>query len=67
MIVSFIFSLLGTFLFMKILKKIKVKNSIFIPLVGIMLGNIIDSITTFLHINTILFKVLPLGFRVIFL
>ncbi|APQ95255.1 ABC transporter permease [Clostridium botulinum] len=47
MIVSFIFSLLGTFLFMKILKKIKVKNSIFIPLVGIMLGNIIDSITTF--------------------
>ncbi|MHB9900390.1 ABC transporter permease [Clostridium botulinum] len=47
MIVSFIFSLLGTFSFMKILKKIKVKNSIFIPLVGIMLGNIIDSITTF--------------------
>lgn len=47
MIVSFIFSLLGTFLFMKILKKIKIKNSIFIPLVGIMLGNIIDSITTF--------------------
>lgn len=47
MIVSFIFSLLGTFLFMKILKKIKVKNSIFIPLVGIMLGNIIDSIITF--------------------
>ncbi|AJD32113.1 ABC transporter permease [Clostridium sporogenes] len=47
MIVSFIFSLLGTFLFMKILKKIKAKNSIFIPLVGIMLGNIIDSITTF--------------------
>lgn len=67
MIVSFIFSLLGTFLFMKILKKIKVKNSIFIPLVGIMLGNIIDSITTFLHINMILFKVLPLGFKVIFL
>ncbi len=66
MIVSFIFSLLGTFLFMKILKKIKVKNSIFIPLVGIMLGNIIDSITTFLHINMILFKVLPLGFKVIF-
>ena len=47
MIVSFIFSLLGTFFFMKILKKIKVKNSIFIPLIGIMLGNIIDSITTF--------------------
>ncbi|GAA0122588.1 MAG: ABC transporter permease [Clostridium argentinense] len=47
MIVSFIFALSGTFLFMKILKRIKYKNTIFIPLVGIMFGNIIDSITTF--------------------
>lgn len=47
MLVSFIFALAGTFLFMKILKNIKFKNSVFIPLVGIMLGNIIDSITTF--------------------
>lgn len=47
MIVSFIFALAGTVLFMKILKRIKYKNAIFIPLVGIMLGNIIDSITTF--------------------
>lgn len=47
MIVSFIFALAGTFLFMKILEKIKYKNAVFIPLVGIMLGNIIDSITTF--------------------
>lgn len=47
MLVSFIFALAGTFLFLKIMKRIKFKNSIFIPLVGIMLGNIIDSITTF--------------------
>jgi iron complex transport system permease protein len=47
MILSFIFALGGTFLFMNIMKKIKFKNTIFIPLVGIMLGNIIDSITTF--------------------
>lgn len=47
MLISFIFALAGTFLFMKILKKVKYKNAIFIPLVGIMLGNIIDSITTF--------------------
>ena len=32
---------------MKILDRIKFKNTIFIPLVGIMLGNIIDSVTTF--------------------
>ncbi|MBU5484666.1 ABC transporter permease [Clostridium sp. MSJ-11] len=47
MLISFVFSLAGTILFMKILKSIKYKNAVFIPLVGIMLGNIIDSIATF--------------------
>ncbi len=45
--IAFIFALGGTFLFMFILRKIKGKNVIVIPLVGIMLGNLIDSITTF--------------------
>lgn len=45
--VAFIFALAGTFIFMKILERIKFKNAIFIPLVGIMFGNIIGSITTF--------------------
>lgn len=48
MITAFIFALLGTFVFMKILKKIKMKNVIFIPLVGIMVGNVIGSITEFI-------------------
>lgn len=48
MIVSFICALIGTFLFMKILKKIKMKNIIFIPLVGIMVGNVIGSLTEFI-------------------
>lgn len=48
MIISFIFSVLGTFVFMNILKKIKVKNIIFVPLVGIMLGNVIGSVTQFI-------------------
>ncbi|MEN1938097.1 ABC transporter permease [Paenibacillus sp. 102] len=47
MIVAFVFALAGTFLFMQILKRIKFKDTIFIPLVGIMFGNIISSITTF--------------------
>lgn len=46
-LVAFAFALLGTFLFMKILEKVKFKDAIFIPLVGIMFGNIIGSITTF--------------------
>ncbi|MHA0856893.1 ABC transporter permease [Paenibacillus sp. CMAA1364] len=47
MLVSFLFALLGTFIFMKILDKVKYKDAIFIPLVGIMFGNVVGSITTF--------------------
>lgn len=47
MILAFVFALLGTFIFMKILDKVKFKDAVFIPLVGLMFGNIITSITTF--------------------
>lgn len=48
MLISFIFALGGSFLFMVILKKIKYKNAVIVPLLGIMLGSIIDSMATFL-------------------
>ncbi|GAA0419803.1 MAG: ABC transporter permease [Bacillota bacterium] len=48
MLVSFAFALLGTFAFMKILEKIKFKDAIFIPLIGLMFGNIISSMSTFI-------------------
>lgn len=47
-LISFLSALLGTFVFMTILKNIRVKNSIFVPLIGIIFGNVIGSITTFL-------------------
>lgn len=47
MAVSFVFAMAGTFAFMAILGRIKPRNIIVIPLVGIMLGNLIDSVTTF--------------------
>lgn len=47
MLVAFVFALAGTFLFMNILERIKFKDAIFIPLVGLMFGNILSSITTF--------------------
>lgn len=47
MLVSFAFALVGTFIFMKILEKIKFKDAVFIPLVGLMFGSIINSISTF--------------------
>jgi len=45
--ISFAFALLGTFIFMKILENIKFKDPVFIPLVGLMFGSIIESLATF--------------------
>ena len=47
MTVAFIFALFGTMLFMKVLSKMKIKNVVMIPLIGIMLGNVVNSITSF--------------------
>ena len=47
MIVSFVCAALGTVLFMKMIKMIKIKNIVFVPLIGMMLGKIVGSITTF--------------------
>lgn len=47
MLVAFGFALVGTWVFMKILDRIKFKDTIFIPLVGLMFGNIVSSVTTF--------------------
>lgn len=47
MSVAFLFALGGTFLFMKILDHIRYKDTVFVPLVGLMLGNIISSLATF--------------------
>lgn len=42
------FALFGTFIFMHILRKIKFKDPIFIPLIGLMFGGIIGSLGTFI-------------------
>ncbi|MGN1400526.1 MAG: ABC transporter permease [Bacillus sp. (in: firmicutes)] len=44
---SFAFALIGTLIFMQLLERIKFKDVIFVPLIGIMYGNILSSITTF--------------------
>ncbi len=47
LLVAFAFAMAGTFLFMQILDRIKFKDVVFIPLVGLMLGNVLSSVTTF--------------------
>lgn len=44
--IAFAFALAGTFLFVRIIERIKFKNATFIPLVGLMFGNIVSSATT---------------------
>ncbi|QWU80036.1 enterochelin ABC transporter CeuBCDE, permease protein [Campylobacter novaezeelandiae] len=46
-LIACIFTMLGSIVFIQILRKIKFKDSIFIPLVGLMFGGIINSLTTF--------------------
>ncbi|MDN4066281.1 ABC transporter permease [Paenibacillus vini] len=47
MSIAFVFALLGTYIFMAILNRVKYKDTIFIPLVGLMFGGIVSSATTF--------------------
>lgn len=47
-IFSFTFALIGMMVFMRLLDSIKFKDVIFVPLIGIMYGNIIGAISTFL-------------------
>ena len=51
MLTAFIFSVFGTMIFMKMIKAIKLKNIIFVPLVGMMLGKVIGSITSFISLK----------------
>ncbi len=48
MSIAFIFSLAGNLLFMRILDRIKFNDTIYIPLVGLMLGSIVSSLATFM-------------------
>lgn len=47
-LISFVFALAGTYIFMKFIRTLKFKDAIFIPLIGIMCGNIVGAMTTFL-------------------
>ena len=52
MLSAFIFALISTTIFMLFIQKIKIKNTIFIPLIGLMVGGILDALTTFISYQT---------------
>ncbi len=45
---SFVFAILGTWIFVWFIQRIQFKDSIMVPLIGIMFGNIIGGITSFI-------------------
>ncbi|MCA9859558.1 MAG: ABC transporter permease [Thermomicrobiales bacterium] len=47
MLVASCFALMGTFVFLAILRQIPLRSPLMVPLIGIMLGGIISSVTTF--------------------
>ncbi|REC50214.1 ABC transporter permease [Chryseobacterium pennipullorum] len=48
---AFVFTLLTTLVFLKMIRHIRFRNVIFIPLAGLMFGGIINSVTTFFAVN----------------
>ena len=61
--IAFIFALSGTLLFLALIRLLPSKNQVMVPLVGVMFGNILGSIATFLPINTNWFKICLLGYK----
>lgn len=46
--IAFLIAILGNLIFVGILKKVKFKNNLIVPLIGMMIGNVITSITSFI-------------------
>ncbi|MGL5964511.1 MAG: iron chelate uptake ABC transporter family permease subunit, partial [Fusobacteriaceae bacterium] len=47
MLIATIFSIAGTFLFLGIIRKIKVKDNALVPLIGMMISGVLSSLTMF--------------------
>lgn len=57
-IFAFVFALLSSMLFVFMINKIKFKNIIYIPLIGLMYGGLLGSVTSFIAYETDLLQVL---------
>ncbi|MHD0398382.1 ABC transporter permease [Staphylococcus simulans] len=52
LVFAIVLSIGGTFFFMKLIQIIRFKDVIFVPLLGIMIGGIVSSLTTFVALRT---------------
>ncbi len=58
MIVAIVFAFFGTLVFFAFLRRVTLKSSLIVPIVGIMLGAVVGAVTTFLAVEFNLLQVL---------
>lgn len=58
MVVAIVFAFIGTLVFFAFLRRVTLKSSLIVPIVGIMLGAVVSAITTFLALRFDLLQVL---------
>lgn len=63
MVIAVVFAFGGTMVFFLFLRKVALRSSLVVPLVGIMLGAVISSVTTFLAIGNNLLQTLGVWFQ----
>lgn len=62
MIVAIIFAFLGTMVFFAFLRRVALKSSLVVPIIGIMLGAVVSSISTFFALQTDMLQSLGIWF-----
>ncbi|MDO4928970.1 MAG: iron chelate uptake ABC transporter family permease subunit [Corynebacterium sp.] len=63
MVVAVFFSFIGTMIFFAFLRKVSLRSSIVVPIVGIMLGAVVSSISTFFALQTNMLQSLGIWFQ----
>src|SRR5699024_4401029 len=62
MIVAIVFSLVGTLIFFAFLQRVALKSSLVVPIVGLMLGAVVGSVSTFVALQTDMLQNLGIWF-----
>ena len=52
MVVAVVFAFVGTMVFFALLRRVSLRSSLLVPLIGIMLGSVVSAVSTFLALET---------------
>lgn len=63
MLGAIIFSFIGSMIFFLILRKIKLKSSLYVPILGIMMAGVVSAFTTFISLEFNMMQALEIWFQ----